>query len=241
MTGGKTLFYIAAARKFSVFWDWVNKVDFLDKLIVKNHLLHEAHAYAMKYFAEHHEYDYLLMSSDDVQGTPDLVRLLLEDEEKNGFPVVSGWCNVLVDKPWASVSVKPMGADIIASKLVEYGSYNFLHIHDIILAKNGYPFFKAWFVGLPLTLIKREVLEKVTLRPFRNRSRDRYTKYALDPEVQKTGRGIMFDLQFAIDCARAKIPITVDSRVFLLHFGFMGEYLKIGVEPREVNFIKAKE
>lgn len=241
MTGGKTLFYIAAARKFSVFWDWVNKVDFLDKLIVKNHLLHEAHAYAMKYFAEHREYDYFLMSSDDVLGTPDLVHLLLEDEEKHDFPVVSGWCNVLVDKLWAAVSVKPMNPQIIASKLVAYESYDFVHIYDIILAKHGYPFFKAWFVGLPLTLIKREVLEKVPLRPFKTRSRDVFAKFALDPEVQKTGRGTMFDLQFAVDCAKEKIPITIDSRAFLLHFGFMGKYLNIGVEPREISFIKAKE
>jgi len=236
---GKALFYVAAARNFSLFWDWVDRVDFVDKLIIRNYLLHEAHAYAMKYFFEHSEYDYFVMSSDDVLGTPDHLKQLIRDEEEHGFPVVSAWCNVLTDKPWAAVSVAPIDPKVIASKLVTYESYNFVHIHDILLARYGYPFFSAWFIGLPLTLIRRDVLKRVPLRAFRNRSRDPFSKYALDPRVRAEGRGIMFDLQFAVDCAAQKIPITVDSRLFLLHFGFMGSYIKIGVDPRRIDFVKA--
>ena len=236
---GESLWYIAIGRKFNIVYDWIGRVDFVDKLLVRFHLHHEADDVAMRFFNEHKEYDSMIVSSDDVLGTPDNVRMLLEDEEKNNFPVVSGWCNVLIDKPWAAVS---MGANrqAIRTKVVRFEDYNFITVHDIILAKYGYPYFKAWFTGMPLTLIKREVLEKFPLRPFRMH-RDPICHYALDKDIRegRKARGVMQDFQFACDCAVNKVPITIDARIFLLHFGFMGLYLKIGEMPRSVEFVKA--
>lgn len=217
---GKALLYIASPRRFSLFWDWINRVNFVDKLVVKNHFHHVAHKIAMKYFFAHN-YDYFIVCCDDVLGSPDHVRLLLEDEEEHHFPVISGWHQVSLDKPWASLSMTPH--DGIKTKTSKLEDYHFIPIKDIIFAKYGYPFIKVWYMGLPFTLIRRETLKKVPLHPFHT------AKF-----------GPKFDLQFAIDCARNKIPIMVDQRIFLLHFKPYRGTLWVGKAKPKVEFIPAE-
>ncbi len=60
------------------------------------------------------------------------------------------------------------------------------------------------------------------------------------------GRGVMFDLQWAIDCAEKDVPIITDARIFLSHiFTGQGESMHqtrramdIGKNPR-LKFIPA--
>jgi len=233
---GKALLYIQAVRKHSLFWDWMDRINFVDKLIVKNYMHHEAHEIAMKYFFSHREYDYLIVSCDDIVAMPDHVRLLLEDEEEHGFPVVSGWQNHNLISNMASITLNPINSDDLRTKTIYTKSYQFVPIRDIILAKHGYPFLKVWFVGLPFTLIRREVLEKCPLKPFRL-TKDRLCVTA---EAKRSGRGQMFDLQFAVNCSRENIPIIVDQRIHLLHFKPYADRFYVGKEKTSVQFIKAE-
>ena len=203
----------------------------MDKLIVKNYMQHEAHALAMKYFFEH-EYDYFIISSDDVLGSPYHVRLLLRDERKHAFPVISGWCNLYLHEDVAAITTQRPN---LRRKPITRHSYSFIPLKDMGLSKHGFPFMKAWYVGLPLTLIRREILEKVPLKPFQKQ----VDRFCLTSETKKRGRGVMFDLQFACDCAANKIPIMVDARIFLLHFSKTKRYVNVGREKPEVVFIKA--
>ena len=113
---GRALWFIASARKFSLFRDWVRRVDFVDKLIVKFYLHHQAHEIALRYFLDHPEYDYLIISSDDLLGSPDHVKLLLQDEEEHGFPVIGGWCNVDLEKGWSALSLDQRIRELLKRK-----------------------------------------------------------------------------------------------------------------------------
>ncbi len=232
----KALFYIPSARNLPVIHQWINRVDFIDKLIVRYHHKDEADDIATKFFFKH-KYDYLIISTDDVLGTPDHIRLLLEDERKHNFPVVTGWCNHR--KGYASVSVKPIDIKNFMN-LKPFYRYNFVTNEDIIFGKYGFPFFKSWFNGLALTLIRKDVLKRVPFRSWLT-TRDSFCK----SKARKIkGRGSMQDLAFAEDCSKANIPITVDARIFLLHIFHTAKYVKLADWPgsrvkKKVDFIKA--
>jgi len=233
--GKRALWYIASPRNLKPFYGWADKVDYVDKLIVKNYMHHDAQKIAMKFFFEK-GYDYFIISSDDVLGKPHYLRLLIEDEEEHGFPVVSGWRR---RKGLTNVTVKPVRNIANPKEIsenprawVRSEPYSWIRFEDIVEGKYGYPFFRAWFVGLPLTLIRRDILKKIPLKPFLLH-RD---GYCITPETKKKGRGKMFDLQFATNCAKNKIPITIDARIDIDHI--KGGKFHIGDNPR-VKFIKA--
>lgn len=231
----KALWFIANAREFPIAWQWMHKVDFVDKIVVKYMMHHDAHKIAKQYFLEHPEYDYFIISSDDILGTPDLVSSLIADEEEYEYPVVSGWCNVKPGANWAAVSIAPH--DGVETKATSYEAYHFLNMADVLLGAYGYPFFKAWFVGLPLTLIRREYAQNLSFGPFMLQK----DKHCVTTETRTNGRGIMFDLQFAIDCWHQSVPIMIDTRLFLLHFGIIGDYIRVGREKPVIEFWKAGE
>lgn len=231
----KALWTIFSHKHFPLFWQWANRVDFVDKLIIKNHMHHEAHRKGMKFFLSH-DYEYYIISGDDALGTPFHIQQLLEDEKEHGFPVVSGWCSIDPQKNGlAALTVEPCHPNVIKTrKVLPYG-YKFIPVRDVLIGKHGYPFIKAWFNAVALNLVRRETLRKVPYRPFKVQ-RDRL---CITPETRQKGRGVMFDLQFAIDCAAQKVPIRVDTRVFLLHAKTKG-MSKVGRGKPAVEFVKAK-
>ena len=241
-----TLWAITYGRDFKLVRQWVDSVNFVDKLEINYFMHHEALNFAKKYFLEHKQYKYLIISTDDTLGTACDVKQILQDERKHKFPVVSGWCNVKLNRSWAAVSLKPH--DGIKTKISTYDSYHFIDMADILTGRLGYPFFKAWFVGMPLTLMTRETVEKLSFNGFLLQK----DKLCITPETQQNGRPVMFDLQFCIECDKLGIPIMIDTRVFLLHFGFgvigslrpgvivEGDHIKVGKRPPQINFTKAQ-
>lgn len=230
----KALWTIFSHKHSHLFWQWANRVDFVDKLIIKNHMHHEAHQVGMKYFFSHN-YDYYIISTDDALATPYHLRLLLEDEKQHKFPVVSGWCSIDPERNGlAALAVKPCHPNVIKNrKVLPYG-YHFVHIKDVLVGKYGYPFIKAWFNANALSLVRRETLKKIPYRPFK-RQRDRL---CITAQTKRRGRGVMFDLQFAFDCRRNKVPIMVDTRIFLLH-ARTKRRSKVGRGKRKIEFVKA--
>jgi len=228
----KTLWYASIGRHLDLFLNFMDQVDFIDKLAVKYCMKHDADEIAVKYFLSHSEYDYLLISSDDVYGTPDHIRTLLRDVEEHDYPIMSGWNDY--GKGLAALSVSSADRTAIQAKKITYASYNFVTLSQLITAQFGYPIIKAWFVGLPLTMIRRDILQKVPFRPFM------YLKdqYCVTKRSQVQGRGIMQDLQFALDCEKNNIPIMVDLRVFLLHLGGTYSLLLLGQKTPRVELTR---
>jgi len=225
--GMNVLWFIQSARNFELVWNYINRVDFVDKIIVKHHLSQNAYKIGMQRFFSG-KYTHLLISHDDYLGSPNHIKQLIKDVEEHDFPVVSGWSNVSFSSDLASVSVRLPKVD---GKRVL--SYEMISMDDVLLSKYGFPFFKARFVGFPLTLIRRNVLGKVPFRPF----------ISVTDRLTRDLRGIMFDLAFALDCNKQGVPITVDSRVFMLHYGKSAEmykHIQIG-KNRKVEFVERKK
>lgn len=236
---GKALFFIPSARDIPVFWEWVNKVDFIDKLIVKNCQWDTAVNLGMYFFFKR-EYDYFFICSDDVIGHPAQIRTLIQDVEENDFQIVSGWCNHLGF--YASLSVEPMDAKVLKGSLekpypgLSLQDYKFVNVGDLVTGKYGYPFVKSWFNGGPLLLLRRDALKAVPFRAWRY-LRDRY---CITADAKKRGRAVMADITFALDCAEKDIPLMTDVRVFLYHiFGTRG-ILKVGKDKPWVGFVESK-
>ena len=232
---GRALWFIAKGRNIPLVVDWIKSVDFVDKLIVSYHMHHRAYELALEYFNEHREYDYFITSSDDTLGTPWHLKRILQDEEEYGFPVIGGWNNRRLDDGFAALTLKPVNTKEI--RALKAKAYEFVLIRNVFLGSYGYPFAKFWFSGLPLTLVTRETLEKVPFRPFMKQK----DGLCITPETKRDGRGVMFDLQFAIDCARKEIPIRIDVRAFILHCKRTKRMVRVGRGyPPKVDFIKAK-
>lgn len=236
---GRALWFIPTARKpMPALWDWVEKTDYVDKLIVRNFQKDTADEIAMQFFFAREEYDYFIISTDDVMGHPNHVQMLLDDTEEYGFSIISGWCNHV--HLWASLRIDPMAPEFIKEILsrpypgLGLPDYEFALARDVVLGAFGYPFFRTWFTGVPLTLIRKEALRKVPFREFRLFKDD----YCLTPEAKEEGRGTMQDLQWAIDCEAEGIPIHVDARVFLLHV-FNTKFLMTVGEKPHAEFIPA--
>ena len=226
------LMVIMSPRDFPIFWYWVEKIDFLDKLIIKYHLHHEAHEIAQKFFLEHKEYTHFLIVTDDIAVTPDHVKLLIRDYLEYKYPVISCYTNWEWWNDWVNVTSRDLRNKVIVSPY-NYGFYRLKHLLELMVNKKiSYPLMKVFFVGLPCTLIERSVVEKVGFRPY---------KYITDNTLGILAkRGIMFDLQFAIDCANNNIPIYVDLRCLITHFGDTRRMINLRNKKKYVKLIRKK-
>lgn len=236
---GKALWFIPSARTIPVFWDFVSRVDYVDKLIVRNYQWDTAVNIA-RYFFFKQDYDYFIICSDDVMGYPDHLKMLIQDTEEHGFPVISGWCNHIAHK--ASLSVEPIDEEVLKNGLerpfpgLALGDYNFVYVRDVATGRYGFPFIKAWFNGGPLLLLRRDALKGVPFRGWR------YCKdqYCVTPEAREKGRPVMGDVSFAIDCAKKNIPLMTDVRIFLYHVFGTRRRIKVGKRQTEISFVAAE-
>mgnify|MGYP000636767656 CR=1 FL=1 len=226
------LMVIMSPRDFPIAWYWIDKIDFLDKLIIKYHLHHEAHEIAQKFFLEHKEYTHFLIVTDDIIVTPDHIKLLIRDYLEYKYPVISCYTNWEWYNDWLNIT----GKDMRGIKVMNPYQYRFYKLKDLLKfiqeKKVSFPLMKVFFVGLPCTLVERSVVETVGFRPYR---------YITDTALGILARrGIMFDLQFAIDCANNDIPIYVDLRCLLMHFGDTRRFINLWGKKKYVKFISKK-
>lgn len=219
------LMSVASVRDLPINEYWVSRIDFVDKVIIKNYEHGEAHDLAQKYLFENPFYTHLLIYAEDCLATPDMVRLLISDAEEHDFPVVSGWLNWDFKTNWASVTWKDLSKKLIFNA----NQYKFPFITDVATCKLGFPFAEPFFVGLPLTLIRRDILEKIPLKPY---------KFVVDRILgEQRKRGIMFDLSFCSRLREAGIPLTVDMRCATLHWGRTTYLINIKDKKQTVEFI----
>ncbi len=229
----KVLWFIPSPRDFSLFKWWMEKVDFIDKLWIRFKPSHIAYKEGVKFFLDK-DYDYMLISTDDILATPYHIQLLLEDIEKHNFDVVGGWINYDFNNPvsyrYASLTFKPPRGFNPKNPLSIHSArqYPFITIREIVAENWETPLIKVWFNGLALTMIKRWLVEKTKLQPFR---------IIKDMMFE---RGVMYDLKFSSDCEQLGVDYYVDLRCFCLHFGDTRKLLKVNKEKPYTLFIPAK-
>lgn len=223
-----TLMVVMGVRWFNITRYWIDKINFIDKLLIKYYPHDKAHEKAYEYFKDH-GYKWLLIYAEDVISTPDHIKLLAEDIEKYNLEVVSGWCNWDFTIDWTNIS---KNTNLINQIIYSPYQYMFIPLKSSEVLYFEDPIVKVFFVGLPLTFIHRDVLHRIGgIKPY---------TYIKDNILGRTmTRGIMHDLQFAIDCYKNNIPIYVDLRCGLLHFGDTRKFINIANKNPEVEFIPA--
>ena len=225
----KPLMVTCGVRWFPICEYWIDKVDFVDKLKIKYFLHSEALKIAKEYFLSH-DYTHLLIYAEDIITSPDMVKLLIKDAEMYDFPVISGWCNFDLKHDWVAFNFK----DLSKIKVTWAEQYEFQSIDYILKHNLQNPFVEVFFQGMPLTLIRRDIVEKVTFKPYKITYKVLGNKMFYD--------GSMQDLQFAIELKQLGIKNIIDLRVFCFHFGNTVKYVKTDMFGRgEVQFIPAQD
>ena len=209
----KPLMVTCGVRWFPVCEYWIDRIDFMDKLKIKYHFHDTAFKLAKDFFLEH-DYTHMLIYAEDIITTPDMVKLLIKDAEEYDFPVVSGWINFDLTHNWVSFNFKDLRKEnVYYANQYQFPSIEYVLKHDL---KN--PFIEVFYQGMGLTLIRRDVVEKVSFKPYKE-------------SIKKLGNrwfraGTMHDLQFAIELANMGIKNIIDLRVFAFHCGYTVHLVK---------------
>ena len=218
----KYLVGIMSVRNLKTCKFWINKVNFLDKMYITGYSHSTAHKILKDYFLEN-DYTHLIIYGEDALFTPSSLIRLIEGVEKYDYLVLSGWTNVNFNMGLSNVGM----ADLRKYKdITSYHQYDLVGILKLITSEEDY--IRAFFVGLPLTVIRRDVVEKVTFSPYKHTYLRRSNQVIYD--------GIMHDTKFAIECADMNIPIMIDTRVFGMHYA--NTYHLISYENKNIEVIK---
>lgn len=214
-------------RDLPEFLECIEKVDYVDKLLVK-YTAPEVETYKQirNFFLDHTEYDYLTIVPDDTTFNPNIFKILLNDINKHDFRVVTGFSNLTLDD-----------MDTYTLSLSEASVYRG-DIPDCLTKKtlfdaNGNSYFGRYFkvkwIGFSLATIKREVVEKIE---FEDNALYNDSPY---------GTGCCVDTIFSYKCNKLGIDMWADINVTIMHLK-IGNMLKrnfyVGIKPPKTLFIK---
>ena len=225
----KPLGVVMSVRDFPIAWYWIHRScqeNRVDLLIIKNMTHDKAHQEAKKFFMEHKEYTHLIIINEDIIVTPSHLKLLLEDIEMYPNAVIGGYAFPVSKRyPKTNLSLTPVRGYVVFAD-----QYNFLELEDVITRKDIDVLVKAFFNGNTLTAYPRYVVEKLSFKPY---------KWVYDSTLGiRTKRGIMFDLQISRELERMNIPLLVDLRLMVIHFGDTRRFIDLKGKKEYTEFIK---
>ena len=171
----------------------------------------------IKKFFLNHDYDYLVIASDDIVVKPEHVEKLLINLDQ--FDVLGGMMNV-------DQKDYPNGNLAISYSLPPLDMpYDWL-TPDRLPESNAFP---VEFNGFCLMAIKREIVEKYDFRA------DSILRGGTDPAF-----GGSYDLVFCHWCKLNNINIYTDKRIFMKHLRQSGK-LRLGEQPQQIHLLKPNE
>ena len=228
----KVLGVTMSCRDFLPSLYWINQIDFIDRLLIKNYWHEEGHSFVKDFFMKHDEYTHLLFLCEDSLKTPDMVKLIIKDAEENDFPVVAGYSNIDFSHEHANISFK----DLRKIKVSDRRQYEHPKLKDVVLGKYGFPFIKVTFQGNTLALYRRDIVEQLSFKPYKRIfDRARRERFFADKPL-----GIMFDLQMCNEVLDLGYDIIVDVRLNTLHYGFGLDVIDFSGKERYIDFIPVK-
>lgn len=195
----KPLIAIPSIRDIPQVKRWWHQIPH-DKYIVKYKTHKDAYTDIRDYFEAHHEYDTLIISSDDLEITPTAIEMLLEDIELESLQTVSGYCNVDETSP-DTYAVQPLGSQDFTREHPDTTFGAWYHKAEKPIFPTDEIFLRVGFEGFCCQVITRELFDKINLGG--------------EPNV--TGN---FDWNFCMQCKELGVPIIVDTRVKMYHWRF---------------------
>lgn len=197
-------------------------LEHCDLLEVKFAFEFDAYKYARDYFLEH-DYDYLIIATDDIVVKPEHVKQLRWDLEnlrmKDGkqYPVLSGMMNVdqqeYMDQ-WGNLNI----CYVLGLKDRRLRSYDWIKRNQL----PSEDIFQVKFAGFGLTAIKREIVE---LFPFNSDGIFRGTGVSFGASLDFVFCWYCHDYEWTDKKGEhhKSIPIFVDQRIDMQHLRISGE------------------
>lgn len=174
-----------------------------DKYHVK--YMNEYKAYKeMRHFFLKHDYDYMVLATDDIEVRPEHIKQLQADLDCIRYPVLGGMMNVDQDDIDRFNICFDIG--MVDRKLREYH-----WLRKDQMPKD--PLFPVVFNGFSLMAIRRDIIEDYV--------------FATDGIFRGTGVqfGASLDFVFCHYCKENKIPIMTDQRINMKHWRSSGEMM----------------
>jgi len=205
---------------------WLSQINAIDRLEISNYEHGEAHLIAKEFFLSNPQYSHFLFLCEDNIITPSHLTLILEDAEKFKDAVVCGYSNVQWDKDEANISFRNMRNLAVFSREV----YQHPRIEALVTGQYGFPFVKVWFQGNTLACYPRQVVEKLSFKPYRfMRPEDAFRLFKV-----KRQWGILQDFQMCKELDALGVPIVCDLRLFIPHFTQVPTTWNLKGKPRTV-------
>lgn len=210
----KPLLFIPSPRFLEPFYDAVEKLE-IDILWMKYFPQKEAYDLGRNWFLNHPEYGSLIILPDDLLVVQESINQLVEDSEF--YNIISGYCNntagdtINVD---SNIAIGTLPPDPPFTGTYTGYQWDTLITLDHML-KVGPEIIPVLHQGFALTLLKREIVERI---PFR------------------TSEGCCIDSCLSLDLDRYNIPQWVDLRIKSEHMKAPFSTIDVGKKEKEIIF-----
>ena len=234
----KYLLAIMHPRRLDFFLNSLEKIDYVDILLVKNYPIIEAQNRIKKYFLEHN-YDYLILTSDDVEIPYTAPAKIMLDVELYGYDIITGYSKIRPQLRYVNINLDPIrNIERFLDRPIWFHQYNFLTINEVLeLLLKGEYMIPVWFVGWSLTAMSRRVVEAWTPRGWYFQRTKPYH------ETYKGRRGFWAssDLWFSYQTWKQGFEKYADLSIYVPHYPPRPQPLLVGKEPPEVEFRPRKK
>lgn len=190
-----------------------------DKLLVQFYSEIPAYKIMRDYFLAH-DYDYLVLATDDIVVKPEHIERLKQSLEVSGLPVLSGMMNVdqheyLKEDGNLNISYE------LGLKDKKLRSYNWIKRNEI----PDKDFIQVKFAGFGLTAIRRDIIER----------------YEFAGDGIFKGKGMSFgaslDFVFCWWAHENQVPVWVDTKIDMQHLRTSGTH-RVGEKSPRVWFVE---
>ena len=193
-----------------------------DQLHIKYFGYPYPHRIAENFFKAHKEYTHLILHPNDLICTVQNYNKLISTMKEFQYPILSGVCNVDLDKYWDYWNITSNLPDLN----YDLRRYNWI-------SKSRYPnmIIEVPFAGFPMMMISREVLEHTNINWLSPQMKGQ------NKAIWEESGGYSNDLAFAHNLNRLVIPIRCDTSNQILHLRYHGSSM-LGKKRPEVKLIK---
>ena len=237
----KFLFSIMHPRRLDFFLESLKALDYVDILLAKNMELVTALTNIRDSFLER-EYDYLLLTSDDVTIPYLAPYKIMKDVEETGYDIITGW-STSPDGTLSNIGGSKQLDEIEAIR--KKGGYfpnkhvNRYTVRQVTrMLRAGKRIIPIWFTGWSITAMSRAVVENWTPRGW---VFQKTAKWKPATYQGKRGLWCQADHWFSYETLKHGFRKYADLAVHVPHTKALLSTLRVGIEPPETVIVKARK
>ena len=236
------LFGIMHPRRLGFFLKSLKNLDYVDVLLAKNMELVTALKAIKNGFLER-DYDYLILTSDDIIIPYSAPYIIMKDVEETGYDIITGWSPIDENSKLANIGRPEVTDNVEAIRrkggyfpLKATGSYTVKQIEKML--KEGKRLIPIWFTGWSITAMSRKVVENWTPRGW---VFQKTAKWKPATYQGKKGLWCQADNWFSYETGKKGFKKYADLTVRVPHKRVGLSTLMVGKEAPQTVIIKARK